>query len=247
MPRKVTTTEAVSETEATEAVTATEQQATLEQEETLPVTGTKNRFAILNAINVSNHVEKKNGLSYLSWAWAWTEFKKMFPDSSYKIYERDTEFGPVNYFTDGRTCWVKVGVTLRDGDFEQEHIESLPVMDHRNAPIAYERVTSTDVNKAIQRAMTKAIARHGLGCYIYAGEDMPEEPDAVKQQREKLHASITEKAKAITSNMTKEQKSAFFNDVVVKIVGVTNYMMCSDIALLGKLDAQLTQMMPKAA
>ena len=247
MPRKVTTTEAVSETEAPEVVTATGEQATLKQEETVPVTQEKNRFAMLNAIDVSKHVEKKNGLSYLSWAWAWTEFKKMFPESNYFVHERNTEFGPVNYFTDGRTCYVKVTVTLRDGAFEQEHTEFLPVMDHRNAPIAYERITSTDVNKAIQRATTKAIARHGLGCYVYAGEDMPEEPDAVKQQRERLHASITEKAKAITSNMTKEQKSAFVNDVVVKIVGVANYLLCSDIVLLGKLDAQLTQMMPKAA
>ena len=75
-----------------------------------------------------------------------------------------------NYFTDGRTCWVKTGVTI-DG---LEHIEYLPVMDMRNQSIPYERVTSFDVNKAIQRSLTKAVARHGLGLYIYAGEDLPE-------------------------------------------------------------------------
>lgn len=79
--------------------------------------------------------------------------------------------GPVNYFTDGRTCWVKVGVTI-DG---LEHVEMLPVMDYRNKSIALDKVTSCDVNKTIQRAITKAIARHGLGLYVvYAREDYPD-------------------------------------------------------------------------
>jgi hypothetical protein len=65
---------------------------------------------------------------------------------------------------------VKTGVTI-DG---LEHIEYLPVMDFRNASITVDKVTSFDVNKAIQRSLTKAVARHGLGLYIYAGEDLPE-------------------------------------------------------------------------
>ena len=127
-------------------------------------------FETLNAVNVNDKTEQKNGLTYLSWAWAWGEIKKVVPDASYTIYERQTEFGPVNYFTDGRTCWVKTGVTL-DG---LEHIEELPVMDYKNRSISLEAVTSMDVNKAIQRSLTKACARHGLGLYIYAGEDLPE-------------------------------------------------------------------------
>jgi hypothetical protein len=125
---------------------------------------------MLNAINVNDKTEKKNGLTYLSWAWAWGEVKKVVPNATYTIYERETEFGPVNYFTDGKTCWVKTGVTL-DG---LEHIEELPVMDYKNRSIPLESVSSTDVNKAIQRSLTKACARHGLGLYIYAGEDLPE-------------------------------------------------------------------------
>lgn len=127
-------------------------------------------FEKLNAINVNGKTEKKNGLTYLSWAWAWAEVKKLYPDASYTIYERQTEFGPVNYFTDGRTCWVKTGVTIEG----LEHIEELPVMNNVNKSIYYENVTSTDVNKSIQRSLTKACARHGLGLYIYAGEDLPE-------------------------------------------------------------------------
>lgn len=127
----------------------------------------KSVFSVLNAVNVNEHTEKKNGLTYLSWAWAWQEVKKRFPDAQYTIYEREDG---VNYWTDGRTCWVKTGVTIGG----LEHIEELPVMDYRNAAIPLDKVTSTDVNKAIQRSLTKACARHGLGLYIYAGEDLPE-------------------------------------------------------------------------
>ena len=134
----------------------------------------ENYFNTLNNINVNEHAEKKNGLTYLSWAWAWAEVKKRFPEATYTIYENaDGLF----YHTDGQTCWVKTGVTVTG----IEHIEYLPVMDYKNRSIAVTDVTSFDVNKAIQRSLTKACARHGLGLYIYAGEDLPEaeKPEAV--------------------------------------------------------------------
>ena len=155
-------------------------------------------FETLNAINVNGKTEKKNGLTYLSWAWAWAEVKKVVPDATYTIYERDTEFGPVNYFTDGRYCWVKTGVTLNG----LEHIEELPVMDFKNRSIPVENVTSFDVNKAIQRSLTKALARHGLGLYIYAGEDLPEDENAVKETAESVgKAKLKEvEAKMVSAN-----------------------------------------------
>lgn len=124
-------------------------------------------FSTLNAIDCSKHIEKKNGLTYLSWAWAWGILKENYPTASYTIYENANG---LNYHTDGVTCWVKTGVTVEG----LEHIEYLPVMDHRNRSIPLANVTSFDVNKAIQRSLTKAVARHGLGLYIYAGEDLPE-------------------------------------------------------------------------
>lgn len=133
-----------------------------------------NRFEKLAAIDCSNKTDSKNGLTYLSWAWAWDQFKRVFPDSYYTIYEAENGN---NYFTDGRTCWVKTGVTLVDGDFKLEHIEYLPVMDFRNNSIPLNGITSMHVNKAIQRSLTKAVARHGLGLYIYAGEDIPAQTD----------------------------------------------------------------------
>lgn len=127
----------------------------------------KNYFTELNAINVSDKTEKKNGLTYLSWAWAWGELKKLHPDATYTVYENKDGW---LYHTDGRTCWVKTGVTVNG----IENIEYLPVMDFRNNSIPADKVTSYDVNKAVQRSLTKAVARHGLGLYIYAGEDLPE-------------------------------------------------------------------------
>ena len=133
-----------------------------------------NYFNDLYAVNVNGHTEKKNNLTYLSWAWAWGEIKKRHPDATYTVYENADGW---NYHTDGRTCWVKTGVTVNG----IEHIEYLPVMDYKNKSISIENITSFDVNKAIQRSLTKACARHGLGLYIYAGEDLPEEEAAEKQ------------------------------------------------------------------
>ena len=131
-------------------------------------------FAVLNAVDCSEHVEKKGKLSYLSWAWAWREVKSHYPDASYTIYESPDGW---NYFTDGRTCWVKTGVTING----LEHIEYLPIMDNSNQSIPLDAVRSVDVNKSIQRSLTKACARHGLGLYIYAGEDLPDSTE--KQPR----------------------------------------------------------------
>lgn len=123
-------------------------------------------FKELCAIDVSKHIEKKGQLNYLSWVWAWKIAKDHDPKIKQKVYEN--EFG-WNYFTDGKTCWVKVGVTM----FGDEIIEYLPVMDYKNQSIPVDKVTSMNVNTAIQRAVTKAIGRHGIGLNVYAGEDLP--------------------------------------------------------------------------
>lgn len=147
----------------------------------------KSVFEKLNSINVSDKVEKKNGLSYLSWAWAWSETKKLYPNANYKVYE--TNEGCI-YWNDGKTAWVKTSVFIND----LEHIEYLPIMDYNNKSIPLEKITSFDVNKAIQRSLTKALARHGLGLYIYAGEDLPEPPKELNvkllQECEKLNINL---------------------------------------------------------
>lgn len=164
----------------------------------------ENIFEKLNSVNVNNHTEQKNGLTYLSWAWAWAEVKKVFPTATYTIYENEHGW---NYFTDGKTCWVKTGVTIEG----LEHIEYLPVMDFKNKSIPFETVTSFDVNKAIQRSLTKACARHGLGLYVYAGEDLPEEEkqeqkDIAQKKLSKIDENQMEVLKALmTANGIEEQ------------------------------------------
>ena len=128
---------------------------------------TKSVFETLFAVNCNEHVERKGNLTYLSWPYSWAEVKKRYPNASYIIYENQ-DGRP--YFDDGRTCWVKTGVTIEG----LEHVEYLPIMDARNNSIPVDKVTSFDMNKSIQRSLTKACARHGLGLYIYAGEDLPE-------------------------------------------------------------------------
>lgn len=174
----------------------------------------KSLFERLYAVNVNDKVEKKNGLSYVSWPMAWAEVKKAVPDATFTIYERETQYGPVNYFTDGKTCWVKTGITLEG----LEHIEMLPVMDFRNQAIPLERVTSMDVNKAIQRSLTKAAARHGLGLYIYAGEDLPEdESDAMKKKAEAQDAENKKIDKALKEAGRKTPSAAA--EVVSQVPG----------------------------
>ena len=160
----------------------------------------KSVFQTLNAINVQEHVEVKDTgrvkLSYLSWAWAWAEVKKAYPEAFYTIYENAEG---LFYHTDGRTAWVKTGVTIEG----IEHIEYLPVMDNRNNSIPLEKLTSFDVNKAVQRSLTKACARHGLGLYIYAGEDLPEEE--AKQAKSDMEQKIAKAVAAMRAVKSREE------------------------------------------
>lgn len=162
----------------------------------------ENVFGKLSAINVNKKLAEKDGLKYLSWADAWTELKKIDPTANYKVYE-NAEGLP--YFESALGIMVKVGVT--QGGLE--HVVLLPVMNGANKAMksqgyTYEvndyqwnnqtrkkelvgkktkEVEAADmmaINKTIQRALTKAIAMHGLGLYIYAGEDMPEDTETPK-------------------------------------------------------------------
>lgn len=116
-------------------------------------------------LNVNEHVEKKNGLSYLSWAWAWAEVLKIDPQATWEAVEFN---GFPASFAPDRTALVKTIVTING------HAKScwLPVMDHRNKAI--EEPNAFQINTAIVRCLTKCISMHGLGLYIYAGEDLPE-------------------------------------------------------------------------
>jgi len=115
-------------------------------------------------VNVNDHTEKKNGLTYLSWAWAWAEALKADPTATFDVQLFDGK----PYMDVNGTGMVWVTVTM----FGQPRFCMLPVMNHRNQPI--QNPDAFQVNTAIMRCMTKALALHGLGLYIYAGEDLPE-------------------------------------------------------------------------
>lgn len=131
------------------------------------VTPARTAFERLAALNVNDHIEKKNGLSYLSWAWAWDQLLRQDATASY-VYLEPKVFG-------GDTLMVYCTVTA----FGISRTSHLPVMDHRNKPIASPDAFA--VNTSMQRCLVKAIALHGLGLYIYAGEDLPlvETPEPV--------------------------------------------------------------------
>lgn len=121
-------------------------------------------------LNVQDRVEKKNGLTYLSWAWAWAEALKADPTATFHVDTFQRADGTtIPYMDINGTGMVWVRVTM----FGKEMSCFLPVMDHRNKPI--QNPDSFQVNTAIMRCMTKCLALHGLGLYIYAGEDLPEQ------------------------------------------------------------------------
>ena len=129
----------------------------------------KELIAKMLAKNVNDHLEKKNGLSYLSWAWAWAEALKADADATFKV----EMFGDKCFMDINGTAMVFVTVTM----FRKPMTCQLPVMDYRNKAIP--NPDAFAVNTAIMRCMTKALALHGLSLYIYAGEDLPEEGRSV--------------------------------------------------------------------
>ncbi len=122
-------------------------------------------FNELSSIDISNKIAEKGRYKYLSWSWAWSELLNKYPLSTFEVHEKDG----IPYFTDGKTAWVKVTVCIG----ELKRTQYLAIMNSQNKSIEVGSITSVDMNKSIQRCLVKAIALHGLGLHIYAGEDLP--------------------------------------------------------------------------
>lgn len=165
-------------------------------------------------LNVNDHVEKKTNLSYLSWAWAWAEALKADPAASFHVESYDVDGKTQCYMDVNGTAMVWVRVTL----FGKPMTCMLPVMNSKNEPIPIEgrtfkdkygkdkveKVDAFNVNTAIMRCMTKALALHGLGLYIYAGEDLPEEEEKTEKKVEKkIEKKVEEKSEEKTTKATK--------------------------------------------
>ena len=118
-------------------------------------------------LNVNDHTEKKNGLTYLSWAWAWAEALKADPAATFEVKSFNYDGAILPFMAMNGTAMVWVTVTM----FGKPMTCFLPVMDHRNKAIV--NPDAFQVNTAIMRCMTKALSLHGLGLYIYNGDDLP--------------------------------------------------------------------------
>lgn len=160
-------------------------------------------FETLNKIDVSNKIKTKNNLKYLSWASAWAEVKKVFPDATYRIIPQimDERGNTRFWHDDGKTGWVEVAVTING----IELTETLAIMDFKNKSISAEDITSVDANKSMKRCLVKACAMHGLGMYIYEGEDIPEETSKVLDLQNEIKELVTKKCQL--SDEAKEQVS----------------------------------------
>lgn len=147
-----------------------------------------NYFAVLNKIDVSKHIEKKGAFSYLSWPYAVAQLRLADPAATWEV----KRFNGLPYLATELGYFVEIAVTVQSVTLSQIH----PVLDAKNRPIAMP--TTFDVNTSIQRALVKAIALHGLGLYIYAGEDLPEGAEIMENmEKTKVPAAGTINAEQI--------------------------------------------------
>ena len=143
------------------------------------------KFEEITKINVNEKTEKKGNLTYLSWAWAWAEFKKVYPDAQYEVVKFAD--GKPYYHDDKTGYMVYTKVTAEGLTYEMW----LPVMDSRNRALL--DATMFDINKTIMRCLTKNLAMFGLGLYIYAGEDLPEGEDKPKPPAVQIKKATADK------------------------------------------------------
>jgi hypothetical protein len=143
----------------------------------------ENYFVKLNSVKCE--VEKKNGLNYISWSDAWSEVKKLYPKANYRKVKND--FDNSYLFRSGTGGSVEVEVTIDD----VTHKADLAVTDFKNQEIKYDNIKSTDIQNTLQRAFAKAIAMHGIGLYVYRGEDLPEALESVNNEYENIDTRHT--------------------------------------------------------
>lgn len=183
---------------------------------------TNTTFEKLSAINVNDKVEKKSNLTYLSWAWAWSEAKKSFPEASYRVIS-DISTNKPYFYDEVLGYMVMTEVTI-----EGESLEMwLPVMDGANKSMlaqsytyqtrygekTVDAATMFDINKTLMRCLVKNLAMFGLGIYIYAGEDLPESETATVVTPAKKEV-VLEALKKGTENWEKVAKYVYLNKEV---------------------------------
>ena len=164
-----------------------------------------NYFSELYKVDVSKHIEKKGKFSYVSWPFAVAELKKRHPDATWEV----CRFDGAPFMSTNAGVFVEVAVTVNGCTLSQIH----PVLNGQNRPIA--QPNAFDINTSIQRALVKAIALHGLGLFVYAGEDLPEgeEPEPVKEK------VIITPSQGIADLMSPEEMQ-YFKELAVELIAI---------------------------
>lgn len=187
----------------------------------------KTIFELLSSVNVNDKVEKKSNLTYLSWAWAWAEVKKVCPDASYQV-KRDPITHKPYFYDENLGYMVMTEVTIEGKTLEMW----LPVMDGANKsmmnkPYTYQTrygektvdaATMFDINKTLMRCLTKNLAMFGMGLYIYAGEDLPESDTITTQAPTKAQAQAQPKQTETKAELIELKKGTENWDKVIAYV-----------------------------
>lgn len=160
-------------------------------------------FNKVSSIDVSKMTEEKNGLTYLSWAMAWKEFCKVYPNARYEIVKNENN---LPYFKDDEVGYM---VYTRVTVDELTHEMWLPVLDFKNKPMM--KPNMFDINKTVMRCLTKNLAMFGLGLHVYTGEDLPTEDDTPEPKQPK------KKEKPIERNVEELDRQAMLKEIPVKL------------------------------
>lgn len=198
----------------------------------------KSVFQTLNEYDISEHIKKKDKIIYLPWSKAWMILKTLYPDSKVEVIENagfDSD-DVVRYFTDGKTAWVKVAITIKG----HTETESLAIMDFRNKSIPVANITSADVEKSIKRCMVKCAALHGLGLSLWTGEELS---SAAREKKENDLDSIKQEILVIVNGkleagVPKEQ----IYKVIESIAGTKNPNAIKDIPTAQKVAEQIKKL-----
>tara|TARA_Y100001963_G_scaffold159135_1_gene261496 strand:+ start:1259 stop:1846 length:588 start_codon:yes stop_codon:yes gene_type:complete len=176
----------------------------------------ENTFEILNKVDVSKFTEKKGQFNYLSWAHAVRELLKACPEATWEVHLFDNADGTKQpYMKNGTGSYVQVSVNVDGVVRSQIH----PVLDHRNQPI--ENANAFQINTSIQRCLAKAIALHGLGLYIFAGEDLPEADPLTEAQAYELNE--------LASNIKDEDtRNTIYEAINEKQIDSGNFEACKE-------------------
>ncbi len=202
------------------------------------LTTEKSVFQTLNEYDISEHIKKKDKIIYLPWSKAWMILKTLYPDSEVEVIENagyDSD-DVVRYFTDGKTAWVKVAITIKG----HTETESLAIMDFRNKSIPMANITSADVEKSIKRCMVKCAALHGLGLSLWTGEELS---SAAREKKENDLDGIKQEILVIVNGkleagVPKEQ----IYKVIESIAGTKNPNAIRDIPTAQKVAEQIKKM-----